>query len=453
MCIFPTLHELRTLLQADALALRDGPLTGIGTDSRTLEPGALFVALRGEKFDGHAFVADVLARGAAAAVVEASWRGPVELEPRLLRVVSTQAAYQALGRWRRLRFAGPVVGITGSVGKTTTKELVAAALNTAGPTVRTAANHNNELGVPRTLLELRAAHRFAVIEMGMRGPGQIRELAELALPDVGLITNVGTAHIGLLGSREAIAQAKCELLASLRPGGLAVLNADSPLLLDTARRIWTGRTVTYGLHAGELRGELVGAAELRVGSELLRCPLPGEHNALNWLAALAVARELGIRWSDLAELRVELPAGRARRLELATGLVVLDETYNAGPESMEASLRLLAAERARRRIAVLGAMMELGDHGRELHRAVGRTVAELGLEALVVLDQSPDTHALVEGAAGVPTDCFASHAELLAHLRARLGAGDCVLLKASHSVGLDRVVAELVSGATPERAP
>ncbi len=446
MADYPTLFELRELFGATAPQLVDGPVTGVSTDSRSLRAGMLFVALRGERFDGHAFVADALGRGAVAAVVDRRWRASDELAGQpLLRVDSPLQAYHALARWRRQRFAGPVVAVTGSVGKTTTKEIIRAALATVGPVLYTPANYNNEVGVPQSLLGLGPEHRFAVIEMGMRGPGQIRELGAVALPNVAAITNVGTAHIGLLGSREAIARAKCELLETLEPGGLAIVNADQPLLVQTAAAVWQGRTVGFGLERGELRGELVSDGRLQVEGQRFELPLPGRHHAMNMLCALAVARELGVPWEGLRALEVELPPGRGRRLQLDRGIVLLDETYNAGAESMRAALELLAREPAERRIAVLGTMKELGEHSVALHREVGQTVAALGLDALLILADPAEADALAQGAAGVAHQRFDGPEPLTDHLRATLRPGDAVLLKASRAVALDRVVAALVS--------
>jgi len=454
MSAYPSLAEIRQLLGSAPGSPAEPAVTAVCTDTRQLEPGALFVALRGERFDGHDFVAHALQQGAVAAVVERGFSsGGGVAEERLLRVASPLGAYQQLGHWRRRHFGGSVVAVTGSVGKTTTKELCVAALRTAGEVLWTQANYNNEIGVPKTLLDLREEHRYAVIEMGMRGPGQIRELGRIAEPDIAVITNAGTAHIGLLGSREAIARAKCELLETLDPAGVAVLNADCGLLLETAAAVWPGETITFGLQGGDVRGELVDRRRLRVRGQDFTLPLPGAHNALNFLAVLAVAQRLGIAWDRLAELRVELPRGRARRLELRGDIVLLDETYNAGPESMSASLALLAGEPGRRRIAVLGTMHELGEHSAELHRQVGRTVAALGLDALWVLAEPAAAEALVGGATGVACRCFDDHEQLAEHLRRSLGEGDRVLLKGSRAVGLDRVVAALAPDETVPAGP
>lgn len=420
--------------------------SGITTDTRALKGGEVFVALRGENFDGHHFVGKALELGAIAAVVEAGWESPNPDWP-LLRVEDTLKAYQAIARWWRDQFTIPIIAVTGSVGKTTTKELIAAVLGTQGKVLKTQLNYNNEIGVPKTLLELSSEHEFAVIEMGMRGRGEIALLCQMARPTVGVITNVGTAHIGRLGSEEAIAEAKCELLAEMPSTSTAILNHDNALLIATAAKVWQGRTLTYGFEQGELQGFLVNSERIQVGSEELPLPLPGRHNALNYLAALAVAKVLGVSWEPLkAGLAVELPEGRARKYELGNDVVILDETYNAGLESMMAALRLLAETPGQRHIAVLGTMKELGERSVEFHRQVGAMVRELHLDALFILADFEEAAAMAAGAAGVglleigDIEAVDRFEVMAGRLKEFVEAGDRILFKASHSVELNRVV-------------
>ncbi|MBW4656370.1 MAG: UDP-N-acetylmuramoyl-tripeptide--D-alanyl-D-alanine ligase [Kaiparowitsia implicata GSE-PSE-MK54-09C] len=423
----------------------------IVTDTRLLQPGQVFLALVGDRFDGHKFLTVARERGAIAAIVS---RVPESRVPEslvsedagdlpLLLVSDTLAAYQAIARWWRQQFPHPVVAVTGSVGKTTTKELIAAVLGTQGAVLKTQANFNNEIGVPKTLLELDPdRHQFAVIEMGMRAAGEIALLTQIAQPTIGVITNVGTAHIGRLGSEQAIAQAKCELLQAMPSGGTAILNYDNARLMATAAQVWEGETLVYGLTGGDVQGTLLDATTLVVDEMSFALPLPGAHNALNFLAALAVARAAGVDWGAIAQqsVSVQLPQGRAQRLDLPGDVVILDETYNAGLESMLAALRLLADTPATRRIAVLGTMKELGDRAPDFHHQVGVSVRQMGIDHLLVLADPAERDALLAGAAPLSATAFVDQASLVERLLVLVQPGDRLLFKASRSVELDQAV-------------
>jgi UDP-N-acetylmuramoyl-tripeptide--D-alanyl-D-alanine ligase len=439
-----TLAQLVEVLLAQPVNLSDAALAlnscGIQTDTRALKPGEVFLALRGEKFDGHEFVPMAIARGAICAIVDFEYQNSPDFP--VLQVKDTLQAYQKIARWWRDRFDIPVIGVTGSVGKTTTKELIAAVLATQGRVHKTYGNFNNEIGVPKTLLELGTEDNFAVIEMAMRGKGQIAELTHIARPTIGVITNVGTAHIELLGTEEAIAQAKCELLAQMPKDSVAILNHDNPLLMKTAAKVWQGEVLTYGLSGGDIHGKLIDSAtKLEVAGMELPLPLAGRHNATNFMAALAVAKVLGIDWSTLKSgVMVNMPTGRSQRFALANDVVILDETYNAAPEAMLAALQLLADTPGTRKIAVLGAMKELGERSPQLHSSVGEMVRKLNLDGLLVLVDGKDAETIAESAEGIPSECFATHADLVARLKTFVQKGDRLLFKAAHSVGLDRVV-------------
>jgi UDP-N-acetylmuramoyl-tripeptide--D-alanyl-D-alanine ligase len=320
-------------------------------------------------------------------------------------------------------------------------------LSTRGNVLKTQYNYNNEIGVPKTLLELSSSHNYAVIEMGMRGMGEIALLSQIARPSIAVITNVGTAHIGRLGSEEAIAVAKCELLAEMPAESIAILNQDHQRLMASAAKVWQGKTLTYGLEGGDLCGKLLNNDTILLDGMELPLPLPGRHNAVNYLAALAVGKVLGIDWDVLKQgLSVQLPDGRARRYDLPQDIVILDETYNAGLESMLAGLRLLADTPGKRRIAVLGTMKELGDRAIEFHRQVGRAARDLHLDALFVFADFEEAAAMAAGAAGLPfvqVEDIArenSREDLARHLIEFVTPGDRILFKASHSVELNRVV-------------
>ena len=448
--------------------------TAVATDSRRLASGALFVPLVGERFDGHAFLETVLTASAAGALPLAggavaqrdslSSAAAHALASRsgrpLWLVDDTLLAYQQLGGLWRRQLGCPLVAVTGSAGKTTTRELIRAVLQPLGPVVASSGNENNDVGVPLTLLRAGADCAALVVEMGMRGLGEIERLSRCAEPDVAVITNIGTAHIGRLGSREAIGTAKCEITAALRPDGLIVIPAGDPLLEAALARVWQGRVRRVAL-AAEQAGfdpalppaERLGVLEAdgrelavadAAGRELLRLamPLEGVHNARNLLLALAVAEELAVPLAALQELQVQVPGGRSRRLELA-GVTVLDETYNASPEAVLAALELLAA-RPGRRFAVLGTMLELGERSLELHAAVARRARDLGLDGLVVVDGGAEGGAMLEAAAGLPrlvrVDGVTAAVE---PLLAWLEPNDQLLLKASRGVALEALLPPL----------
>jgi UDP-N-acetylmuramoyl-tripeptide--D-alanyl-D-alanine ligase len=453
-------------------ARRPISLAAVSTDSRADLAGALFVPLVGERFDGHRFLEAALARGAAAAVAQRDRLTPDQLEivsalgQPLWLVEDTLLAYQELARLWRRSLGAPVVAVTGSAGKTTTRELIRAALASLGPVVASSGNENNDVGAPLTLLKADATSRALVVEMGMRGLGEIERLSRCAEPDVAVITNIGTAHIGRLGSREAIATAKCEISAALRPDGLVVIPAGDPLLEAALAAGWSGRVrrvaladdeLAPGTPAADLVGELVGhgstdhrssdnetAQRLELaGLPPISLPLAGRHNARNLLLALAVAQELGVEPAALADLAVEVPGGRSRLLQLG-GVTVLDETYNASPEAMLAALDLLAAQplaAGAARYAVLGTMLELGESSLALHRRVAERARSLGLDGLVIVDGAAEGVAMLEAAAGLERVVRVAQPEqALEPLLSWLRPGDALLLKASRGVALERLL-------------
>ena len=445
MTTYFSLAQLSNILDivpitSDKSSLVEASVIGVNTDSRTVKAGEIFVALVGENFDGHNFVNRAIEKGAIALIVDR----PVEASVPQFIVKDTLEAYQQIARWWRDKLDIPVIGITGSVGKTSTKELVAAVLATQGKVLKTEANFNNEIGVPKTLLQITPEHDYAVIEMAMRAEGEIALLTDIVSPTIGIITNVGTAHIGRLGSREAIARAKCELLAHMPKSSVAILNYDNYLLIDTAKQVWQDKTITYGMTGGDIKGELKDKAIDILGYKL-PLPLPGEHNASNYLAAVAVAKTLNIDLAVLAlGIKVELPKGRSRRYDLPNDIVVLDETYNAGLESMLAAVQMLKETPGKRHIAVLGTMKELGDYSPQLHRQVGEKAQELALDMLLVLADERATQEMAKGAANITTECFSDRDSLTDKLKQIMQSGDRILCKASNSVGLNQVVKDLI---------
>jgi len=437
-----------------------GAVTGLSTDTRTVAAGALFVALRGERFDAHDFLPAAAAAGAAAAVVDRPAAAPPGL-PRLL-VADTLAALGAVARHHRRRFTLPVVGVTGSNGKTTTREMIAAILAGRGPVLKTEGNLNNEVGVPLTLLGLAAGHQAAVIELGMSHPGEIARLTALAGPQVGVVTNAAAAHLEGLGSVDGVADAKAELYTGLPEGGIAVVNADDARMLARARA--SGRRLLTFAVGRQRRGDVavlevlsqdatgmrfllgVGNRELEVG-----LPLVGSHNAQNAAAAACAAIALGATDQEIVRgLAGVRPVGRRLRLErLPSGLLLVDDCYNANPLSVVAALRTLA-ELARaeggRPMAALGDMLELGPGEAALHREVGAEAARLPVARLFGFGpRSRETLAGALGAGLAPERTF--HAEEVAALaeavRAATAPGDVLLVKGSRGMKLERLVEAL----------
>ena len=418
------------------------------TDSRQLQAGDFFVPLVGERFDGHHFLAQLPEHKVQAAVVSRSWTEPLPSGLLHWRVDDTLLAYQQLALLHRRALAKPLVAVTGSAGKTTTRELIRAALAPLGAIQASEGNNNNDVGVPLTVLGASAADAALVIEMGMRGPGEIERLSRCTEPDLAVITNIGTAHIGRLGSREAIAAAKCEITAGLHPKGTVVIPAGDPLLESALAAVWSGRVLRVRLADDpEVESDLVGDVngdQLLIGADRLPLQLEGRHNARNLLLAVAVADQLGVSRKALQAMQVTVPGGRNRRLQQG-GLTLLDETYNASPEAVLAALELLAAQPGRR-FAVLGTMLELGERSLELHQEVAARAVQLGLDGLVLVDGGAEGKAMAEVAAPLPHLQLVSHPEdAAAPLAAWLNSGDVLLLKASRGVALERLIPLLPS--------
>ena len=418
------------------------------TDSRQLQAGDFFVPLVGERFDGHHFLAQLPEHKVQAAVVSRSWTEPLPSGLLHWRVDDTLLAYQQLALLHRRALAKPLVAVTGSAGKTTTRELIRAALAPLGAIQASEGNNNNDVGVPLTVLGASAADAALVIEMGMRGPGEIERLSRCTEPDLAVITNIGTAHIGRLGSREAIAAAKCEITAGLHPKGTVVIPAGDPLLESALAAVWSGRVLRVRLADDpEAESDLVGDVngdQLLIDADRLPLQLEGRHNARNLLLAVAVADQLGVSRKALQGMQVTVPGGRNRRLQQG-GLTLLDETYNASPEAVLAALELLAAQPGRR-FAVLGTMLELGERSLELHQEVAARAVQLGLDGLVLVDGGAEGKAMAEVAAPLPHLQLVSHPEdAAAPLAAWLNSGDVLLLKASRGVALERLIPLLPS--------
>jgi UDP-N-acetylmuramoyl-tripeptide--D-alanyl-D-alanine ligase len=445
---------------ADVLAATGGalvtPVAGevsfasVSIDSRTVEAGALFVAIKGPRFDGHDFLAEAASRGAAGALVHRDAPAPDGL-PRV-RVADTTRALSDLARHVRREADLPVVGVTGSVGKTTTKDMTAGLLATRGLVLKTEGNLNNQYGLPLTLLRLRPGHTAAVLEMGMSAPGELGALARLAEPDVATITRVAPVHLEFFPSVDAIAEAKAEILEGLRPGGAAVLNADDPRVRAIGERfsghkVWFGRDRRYDVSAEGWRGTVFGMRfDLRVGGRPVEVALPlaGPHFVTSFLAAAAAAHVLGIAPEAMAEaaagFRPAAHRGEVRRL--GEQVVLLDDCYNSSPEALEAAVVALSLAPGRRHVAVLGDMLELGAAGRALHHGAGQSLAG---RVDVVVGVGALAREIVEGAreAGIPAASlhhFPAAPEAAAAIGDLVRPGDAVLVKGSRGVRLEAVV-------------
>jgi len=424
--------------------------SGVSIDSRTLRPGELFCAIVGPRFDGHAFVEEAARRGAAAALVHGNALAPADFP--LLRVADTTTALAALAREARRRAEIPVIAITGSVGKTTTKDMTAALLGTRGPVLKTQGNLNNQYGLPLTLLRIEERHTAAVLELGMSAPGELRVLSGIAEPDVAVITRIAPVHLQFFASLDAIADAKAEILEGLRPSGTAVLNGDDPLQRARAggvgRVVWFGRDRRHDVSAENWRGTAMGMRfDLVIEGEKhdVALPLAGVHFVENFLAAAATALTLGLRVEAILEAAASLAPARHRGelLRLGQGVLLLDDCYNSNPVALDAALAALQLAGGRRRVAVLGDMLELGPGAPAMHRTAGERAAE---KAQLVVGVGPLAAELVEGASSHAETRHYGDAEIAAAaLPLLVHAGDAVLVKGSRGVRLERVVEALVA--------
>jgi len=451
---------METLTLSQVAAFAGGSLSGgdagstvsrISTDSRTLQAGDLFVPLRGDNFDGHKFVAQAVERGAAGAMVEASWSGSAPTSFGLIRVPDTLAGYQTLAAaYRRSLSLLKVIAITGSNGKTSTKDFVAAVLAKKFRVTKTEGNFNNHVGLPQTMLAANTEDEIAVWEVGMNHPGEIAALARLAAPDAAIITNVGIAHIEFMGSQEAIATEKGSLAEAIAPEGTVILNGDDPFSEGIAGRT-RARIILAGIENGSVRASEVRqsptGSEFTISEGAHRCraqlPVPGLHMVQNAMLAIAAGRAFGLSLEECAAGLAATPLTKARlQIKEINGIQFIDDSYNANPDSMKAALRTLVELDAEgRRIAVLGEMGELGDQSERGHREVGEAAAHLGVDELIAVGAAGAEIARAARKAGleksVAVDAPADAAELLAQ---SASAADLILVKGSRSARMERVL-------------
>lgn len=421
---------------------------GYSIDSRTVEPGELFFAVKGERMDGHDFVPQALERGAVAAVVRSDRAAALADPSRLIAVENTLAALQALAAGVRRAWGKPVIGITGSAGKTTTKEAIAHVLAMRFRVHKSEGNLNNHFGLPLMLLRLQPEHEVAVIEMGMSHLGEIRELARIAQPEIGVVTCVAPVHLEFFSSVAEIARAKYELVESLPASGTAVLNADDEYVSQFGRN-FAGKVVTFGVRRPatvraenvEMRGAQGSAFEIVAGAsrEPAVLPLVGAHNIPNALAAVAVALERGVPLVEAAAALADLaPADKRGQLLQLGGATVINDCYNSNPKALDAMVDALLALPAERHIVVAGEMLELGPTGPDLHRQCGRRMAERGVDVLVGVRGAAEQMVEAARQAGLRAEFMVAPEDAGEWLAREARPGDAVLLKASRGVRLEK---------------
>jgi UDP-N-acetylmuramoyl-tripeptide--D-alanyl-D-alanine ligase len=428
---------------------------GYSIDSRTIQPGELFFAVKGERMDGHDFVEKAIEKGAVAAVVRKDQSTRYAARMRLMAVDDTLAALQTLGAAVRRLWAKPLIGVTGSTGKTTTKEAIAHLLSTRFRVLKSEGNFNNHFGLPLMLLKLESGHDLAVIELGMSHAGEIAALAKIAHPEIGVVTNVAPVHLEFFKSVADIARAKYELIASLPAGGTAVLNADDEYVSQFGRD-FHGKVVTYGLAPTadvraeniQLSGTVGSVFEVVVGGcrEKAHLPLVGAHNIHNALAAVAVGLERGLAPSEAVGALASLapPDKRGQVVKLGN-ITIINDCYNSNPKALEAMVNTLAAMPAKRRIVVAGEMLELGPGGEDLHSRSGQHMAEKKID--VLLGVRGLAKSMVEAAtqAGTRAEFVTTPEEAGEWLAREAREGDVILLKASRGVKLEQALERVVS--------
>jgi UDP-N-acetylmuramoyl-tripeptide--D-alanyl-D-alanine ligase len=438
------------------------PLSAVVHDTRQVVPGALFVAILGARFDGHAFIGEAAQKGAGAALVSRDRCGEfASLNIPLLLVEDPACALRDIATGYRLKLGLPVIGVTGSTGKTTVKEMIARLLESAMPTARTKGNWNNEIGLPLSILAIPSESRAAVLELGISHPGEMAPLCGIARPDWGVITNVGPVHLEFFQSVEAIAREKGELFRSLPAGGTAVLSLDEPCF-KLLHGLAPCRVVTTSLdpqsdadyvlvRASRQGGECVVADRIDAGTYSFRLPLPGAHNRHNALLAIAVARGFGVTWDGIAAACEGLVAPPMRwECRDIGGFIIINDAYNANPVSMQASLRTFREwEGASRKWLALGDMLELGPGEIEAHRDIGRALADgpwAGLVTVGVLGARMAEGALAAGMSAELVQACGTVSEAAEYLKERMAKGDALLIKASRGKRLEDIIPGLLAG-------
>ncbi len=423
------------------------------TDSRLATKGCLFIPIKGENYDGHNFLVQAYASGADAALISSRFNGHIPRGLTYWIVDDTLKAYQQLALIHRKKIKSPVIGITGSVGKTTTREILRATLGQFGSVIASEQNNNNDVGVPFTLMQANPSHSAVVIEMGMRGLGEIEKLSFCTHPDIALITNIGNAHIGRLGSRRNIAKAKIEIAKYLNSSGTLLIPFNEPLLDEVIKETWAGKVET--IHVVRLKDNsiynnpnmtpnylgILDNDELYLSFQNIRfrLPFPGFHNAYNFMFALAVNSLLGFPLDKLTTINCKNLPGRSRCIEVGN-INILDETYNASPESVHASLDYLITKPGRH-FAVLGTMLELGEKSLDLHKKVISRAVQNKLDGIFIFSKGKEADAMFSIGSALPFCQVYDQLEKIAYeLKSILKPGDNLLLKGSRKMGLEKLI-------------
>ncbi len=436
---------------------QDGRIDMISLDTRALEPGGLFIPIKGDRFDGHDFLHEAVKKGAKVIFTHKD-NGCYRHEGvTVIRVKDTLKALHRLARWYRTRFHVDFIAVTGSAGKTTTKNIIATLLEKRFKVLRTPGNYNNQIGLPMTVMDLDYSHRLGVVEMGMSGYGEIEELAEIVKPRVAVITNIGMSHIEKLGSREGILRAKMEIFQGMDKDSIAVINADDELLRTGCKDLDIP-IVYYGLREGDFRAKKVLSKGVEGMAYTLLArgetfdvvsPLPGIHNVYNSLAAIAVARHFGIGFDEIIDALGYLE-GESMRLSIHSapgGVKVINDAYNASPESMEAALKVLKDAAGKRKIALLADILEMGRFSEDGHRFVGRIAAETGVDVLITVGRKSRFIALEAKKAGMKHDrvySFDNKRGATELLKSFIERGDIVLVKGSRGMQMEELVEEIL---------
>ncbi len=436
----------------------DAVITAVDTDSRAIRPGSLFIPLKGERFDGHSFINSALSSGSVGCLTE-SVRDSYVSGKFYIRVRSTQRALRDLASWYRKQFDIPVICVTGSVGKTTTKDMIAAVLGEKYRVLKTESNFNNNIGLPLTLLGLDRSHEICVLEMGMNHAGEIAYLSAIAEPDVVVITNIGDSHIENLGSREGIFKAKCEVFPYMKSDGVVILNGDDEMLLSLREKLpfkvlYTGEGRTSDYTASDLKsdeeGHLSCAIRTPEGSFEACIPALGRHMIYPALMACAVGELYGLTDEEIARgIRNFLPTKmRMNVLHLPDDVIILNDAYNANPQSMRAAAAVLGDASNRRKVAVIGDMLELGDGSKFFHRAVGSSFAEMGTDCLIAIGNFASDFAEGAREAGMrEVYCYERKNQAVPAILDELRPGTTILVKASHNMHFGEIVDIMIAAA------